>query len=313
MRDHHVPQLPACLTAYNLISGGSTGWVLRLADGIALKYCVRERFKKFRTENEFYDTSLQQTPPPSIMQSFLRLPGINFMPLMASSLEERICSNQTRGDGNSPCVKVKCTEPATTIGQWATELARAIAWLESLGLVHGDLRPANILLDRDDHIKLADFDSVATMGSMNPGNCAPWARLRGCDGGEQAGSFGLYDAWSEQFAFASILYNLTTGTELYEEKGPEVLDLLRDLIFPELEETPLNLLTLRCWKGGFATLADLAMETKRLEGAEGAESGTRFDDGYMNKMKAQCQKLLDGKLAGIQFDDSSGRVDVRAS
>ncbi|KAJ2978267.1 hypothetical protein NQ176_g3908 [Zarea fungicola] len=132
------------------------------------------------------------------MQSFLRLPGINLMPLMAVNLEQRLHSNQVRDFRESRCDKVMRTEPVSTIGQWAAELVGAIAWLESLGLVHGDLRPANILLDRHDHLKLADFDSVAKMGSINPGNSAPWARLRECRGIESPGSFGLYDAWSEQ-------------------------------------------------------------------------------------------------------------------
>ncbi|KAM3442436.1 hypothetical protein MY4824_001030 [Beauveria thailandica] len=302
------PQLPTCLTTYDLLSGGSTGWVLRIADGIALKYCVYRRFSNFQTENESYDAFQQRNPPPSIMQSFLRLPGINFMPLMAASLEQRIYANQVRDFRKSRCLKVLRIEPTPIIEQWATELASAIAWLESVGLVHGDLRPANILLDQYDHIKLADFDSVAKMGSINPGNVAPWVRLRQCEGSDSAGSFGLYDARSEQFAFASILHNLTTGIELYEDKGPEALDLLKDLVFPELGDSPLDKLTLTCWMGGFATLADLAMAAGQLVGAEGAKGATTFDDEYMSKMMSQCQELLEGKLAGIQFDISSAQV-----
>ncbi|OAR00393.1 hypothetical protein LLEC1_06871 [Akanthomyces lecanii] len=297
MRDQG-PQLPTCLTTYELLSGGSTGWVFRVADGIALKYCLYERFINFQIENESYDAFQPRNPPPSIMQSFLRLPGINFMPLMAGSLQERIYSNQVRDVGKPRCLKVLRIEPTTTIGQWAAKFASAIAWLESLGLAHGDLRPANLLLDQHDHVKLADFDSAAKMGSMNPGNGAPWVRLRECDGG---GSFGFYDACSEQFAFASILHNLTTGIELYEDEGPEALDLLKALVFPELGGSPLDKLTVKCWMGEFASLADLATAAGRLDGAEGAKSGTKFDDEYMNTMKAQCQELLEGKLAGIQF------------
>ncbi|EGX93917.1 protein kinase domain-containing protein [Cordyceps militaris CM01] len=300
-----VPQIPTCLTTYDLISGGATGWVLRVSDGIALKYCVYERFVNFQTENESYDLFQQRDPPPSILQSFLRLPGLNFMPLMAVNLEQRIHSNQDRDLRKSRCLKVLRIEPTTKIGQWAAELAGAIAWLESIGVVHGDLRPANILLDQHDHIKLADFDSVAKMGSMNPGNGAPWVRLRGREG---FGSFGLYDACSEQFAFGSILHFMTTGIELYEDKGSEVLDMLENLELPELGDSALDKLTVKCWMGGFATLADLAMAAGLLDGAEGAKGGTRFDDEYMNKMKAQCQELLEGKLAGIQFD--AARVEA---
>lgn len=51
--------------------------------------------------------------------------------------------------------------------------------------------------------------------------------------------------------------------------------------------------------GGFSTLADLAMAADQLDGAEGAKCATRFDDEYMNTMKARCQELLEGELAGI--------------
>ncbi|KAM3518396.1 hypothetical protein MY4038_010107 [Beauveria bassiana] len=196
---------------------------------------------------------------------------------MAGSLEQRIYSNQIRDFRKSHYIEVKRIEPTTLIEQWATELAGAIAWLESLGVVHGDLRPANILLDRHDHIKLADFDSVAKMGSRNPGTTAPWVQLRDC-------------------------------IELYEDMGPEALDLLKNLEFPELGDSPLDKLTITGWMGGFASLADLAMATDRLDGAQGANCATRFDDEYVNKMKAQCQELLEGKLAGIQFDVASAEA-----
>jgi serine/threonine protein kinase len=45
------------------------------------------------------------------------------------------------------------------------EIASAIAYLEELGLAHGDFWPANILLNKDDHIKLADFDYSVKFGS----------------------------------------------------------------------------------------------------------------------------------------------------
>jgi serine/threonine protein kinase len=53
------------------------------------------------------------------------------------------------------------------------ELTSAVAWLETLGLVHGNLRPPNILLDNKDHLKLADFDCVDKIRSASKGNAPP--------------------------------------------------------------------------------------------------------------------------------------------
>jgi serine/threonine protein kinase len=46
-----------------------------------------------------------------------------------------------------------------------TEFANGIAWLESLGFTHGDIRPENVLLNNQDHLKVADFDGANLLGS----------------------------------------------------------------------------------------------------------------------------------------------------
>lgn len=67
-------------------------------------------------------------------------------------------------------------EPLPLRLEWMNDLAQAIAFLESLRLAHGDLRPKNVLLDRN-RLKLSDFDSAAKIGTIYEACMAPYGRL----------------------------------------------------------------------------------------------------------------------------------------
>jgi serine/threonine protein kinase len=118
------------------------------------------------------------------------------------------------------------------------ELSNAGAWLESLGHAHCDIRPPNILLDGNDHLKLTDFDSVTKIGERYDGAAPPWARILGPESGDENGTFGHCGAKTEQFATGSILYYATRGHEPYEKEdlkedpGPKVVELFRKMEFP---------------------------------------------------------------------------------
>jgi serine/threonine protein kinase len=53
--------------------------------------------------------------------------------------------------------QVEKLEPLSLCKEWMNDLAEAVAFLESLNLAHGDLRPENILLDRNRCILSAQF------------------------------------------------------------------------------------------------------------------------------------------------------------
>lgn len=153
-----------------LISLGAIGYVAKVNDRIAVKTLRRDdkiTRKQFAVELGIYDFLEAQTPIcPDISRSFLRLPTANFLALCSGgSLFTRLHQHQSRNSDTDRLLKVNTTEPTELIELWIMELSSAVAWLESFGYAHTDIRPENLILDSDDHLKLTDFDTMVEIGT----------------------------------------------------------------------------------------------------------------------------------------------------
>ena len=89
----------------------------------------------------------------------------------------------------------------------ATQLAGALHYAHQRGLVHGDIRPANIIVADDGAVKLGDFRVEKPFDSLSPEEIetavTPYTapeQLRG-----------RVDAHSDQYALAAVLYELVSG------------------------------------------------------------------------------------------------------
>lgn len=302
-----VVKLPGKITAHRFLSLGAIGWVYQINDRIALKYARTPDSEELARENDMFDIFEKHHPPcPYVIQSFLRLPDANFLAFMSGgSLDDRLKSHQVR-DG--PFGKVLCvnkTEPVELVRQWLQELCSAVVWLESLGYVHGDLRPNNLLLDKNNNLKLADFDCTEKVGEPSSGNGAPWARVLGDDAdkvGGRRGSFGINGPRTEQFAIGSNLYCMLYGFEPYEDRddrGPVVVDLLQDMEFPELRNGDLDSIIDRCWKGRYEQLKDLLEEAEALGGTTpSSETVMTISTEDFLQCRKECEALVQDGLLG---------------
>jgi serine/threonine protein kinase len=200
--------------------------------------------------------------------------------------------------------KVTKLEPLSLRVTWMNDLSHGAAFLESLGLAHGDLRPENILLDRD-RLKLADFDCTAKIGSEFETCTWSYGRRLGNEGGAEEGTAGKLGPRTEQFALGSLYYLINYGFEVYgnccfgddpsgKEHGPVVADLLQKMIFPELNGDPkLDSIIKKCWHGEYKTIASLAEDTTRLGGADDKESSASMSSDDFVSRKKLCEEVVE--------------------
>ena len=98
----------------------------------------------------------------------------------------------------------------------ASQIAEALDFAHRHGLVHRDVKPANVLLDERDHVKVADFGIAKALGGggdlTRTGVIVGTARYLAPEqvtGGET-------DARADVYALALIAYEMLTGTPAFE-------------------------------------------------------------------------------------------------
>lgn len=293
--------LPPKLVSLQFLSGGAVAKVYLLNDFTVVKCPWEQGSVNFDKENRFYDLFDQHGVCPDVVRSFLRVPQANFLSYCSGgNLEDRLRPRQTR-NARRTVVGVTQNESCEMAARWTIELSNAVAWLESLGYGHCDIRPPNLLLDHRLDLKLCDFDCASKLGTISDGGAPPYARLLGDEGGSDKGIFGFVGPRTEQFAIGSILYYITRGYEPYADEdlgdnhGPIVVDRLQRMIFPALGEWKLDEVIGRCWRGDFRFMKDLSIEAQHLS-STCITRGHEFTDEVRREQRAECQKLIDAGL-----------------
>ncbi|KAJ5958619.1 uncharacterized protein N7479_005769 [Penicillium vulpinum] len=173
------------------IWGGGISFVYEVDPRIVVKVPKSGEFEReqFNKELEIYRIFSQNIPCPFIVQCFL---------ISGNGIFLEIQGNHIRDEKTMAVTKGKNLEPLPLRKEWINYLAQAVAFLESLNLAHGDLRPENILLDRN-RLKLSDFDCTAKIGA-------------------QRGTSGFLGSRTEQFALGSLYYLINYGFEVYGDR-----------------------------------------------------------------------------------------------
>lgn len=329
---------------------GEISFVYEVDPRIVVKVPKPGAFQKRQFDNEvrIHEIFSRHSLCPSVVQCFFYTDNGIFLEYMRGadlksrkvrllttsldgSLFSRMQKNQTWDQRALIVTKVDKLEPLNLRKAWMNDLAQAVAFLESLNLAHGDLRPENVLLDRD-RLKLSDFDCTAEIGADFEACLAPYGRLLKSNEASRGlrGTSGRLGPRTEQFALGSLYYLINYGFEVYgdrsltsdpREHGPRVVELLQDMEFPELDgDTPeINDIITKCWHNKYATIAELAAHTVLLP-SEGASCETTTDEGAnrtkdddnsievlsldrsgedFSSKKAICQDLASRGLLGV--------------
>ena len=133
---------------------------------------------------------------------------------------------------------------------WAADLANALALAHRAGIIHGDVKPGNILITPENKVKLGDF-GIARLTTQHSAS----GQLRGTPAylaPEQIRNE-FQDQRSDQFSFGVVLYQMLTGVRPFAGKtlGAVCAQILNDEPVPPSQHNPavppaLDLVVARC-------------------------------------------------------------------
>ncbi|KAI9761423.1 MAG: hypothetical protein M4579_001073 [Chaenotheca gracillima] len=254
------PVLRSPFSYVSRIGGGGSGTVYGATANIAAKVPYRfdraQRFHQQLSESGIEECALERKIYSSLASTDGRILHPHIVQFFLDTEDDPDAENAFLIERMEKSLKARIEEgvaPLELQYRWIKQITKAVVFLEQRGLYHCDLRPANILLDGSDNVKLCDFTNARDSGEPMPGATEPFYRV-GSDSPRPA-----VGPATEQFAIGSTIYNIRKGEEPPEylcDMGQrpsftrdELLSLANDDVFGQVIQ--------RCWHAEFDTLAQV--------------------------------------------------------
>ena len=280
----------------SLIGRGANGTVYQLSALIVVKRARTGEDEEADHANEQKIFRFLEKRPhvPHLIRCIYQRPKDTFLELAPNGSMAMLLNKYQERDGIR-VLKVLHTLNDQQIDLWMRQLGLAAAGLEEHGLVHGDIRPGNMLLDSNWNLSLSDMDRAMMIGEEVAVMTEPFGRLIGKEDGEGTGSYGNASARTETFAIGSVYYTLTRGYEPYETEswGEEHYVVLSEKFqnkeFPSLTDSATDVVISKCWNGEYHSVKDVLTEFAHNAGVD---DPAVEDQEWLELRQVECKEFI---------------------
>ena len=165
---------------------------------------------------------------------------------------------------------------------WCRQTAEAVAYTHSKRVIHCDIRPRNLLLDKNLDLKLADFQGrhLSTNGEVLLNGFSGEPSRFSCprDPRDYA------DVKTDLFALGSTLYFIMMGHDVFPDlsdqddgSDEEVQRRFRARQFPQ-DSHACSAITAKCWEQAYSSATEVAQDIAIVEKKANGEGNSVMND-----------------------------------
>ena len=230
-----------------LIGGGVSGVVYALDNDTVLKTAtgLHESMQDLEVEHRIYERH-------GLHLRILRCIRVDSRGLI---LERLVCPLRRRLRDLHQKGDVPSDE---TIMKWAAQIIDALGYVHSKEVLQADIGCHNILLDKNDDLKLCDFGGSSIDGEKSTICYEKRSQHPSIQGPNVA---------TEIFALGTTLFEMSTAEPPYPRMNSatgEIQRLYASGTFPNVEHLMLGTIIKKCWRGSYENMADVAFDLQRV-------------------------------------------------